>query len=170
MHSHIVVTDKKIQTEPLPENPLALKWKAHYTIVLSAEAEGVGSRLDGVASKAPGKDVMRLSRKDFLGASISLAASATALWSAQQGEPGPPFQKPTEPPPEPTRNPRRDQIILKANRQAITKDVARMAELVDDLQKEFKQNDTTEILSLDVLRKSEEIEKLAKHIRDLVRG
>jgi len=113
---------------------------------------------------------MRLSRKEFLGASISLAASATALWSAQQGEPGSQFPKQPEPPPEPTRNPRRDQIILKANRKAISKDVARMSELVDDLQKEFKQNDTTEILSLDVLRKSEEIEKLAKHIRDLVRG
>lgn len=114
---------------------------------------------------------MRLSRKEFLGASISLAASATALWPAQQGEAGPPFQKGPEPPaPEPTRNPRRDQIILKANRETISKDVARMSELVDDLQKQFKENDTTEILSLDVLRKSEEIEKLAKHIRGLVRG
>ena len=45
-----------------------------------------------------------------------------------------------------------------------------MSGLVDELQKDFKENDTTEILSLDVLRKSEEIEKLAKHIRDLVRG
>ncbi len=72
--------------------------------------------------------------------------------------------------PEPTRNPKRDQVILKANREAIAKDVARMSGLVDELQKEFKENDTTEILSLDVLRKSEEIEKLAKHIRDLVRG
>lgn len=112
-----------------------------------------------------------LSRKEFIGASISLAASATALWSAQQGEPGSQFPKPPElPAPEPTRNPRRDQIILKANREAISKDVARMSELVGDLQKEFKQSDTTEILSLDVLRKSEEIEKLAKHVRDLVRG
>lgn len=114
---------------------------------------------------------MRLSRKAFIGASISLAASATHLWSAQQEEPGTQFPKSPEPPsPEPTRNPKRDQIILKANRDSIAKDVARMSELVDDLQKEFKQNDTTEILSLDVLRKSEEIEKLAKHVRDLVRG
>lgn len=116
---------------------------------------------------------MRLSRKEFLGASISLAASAKALWSAQQAQPGPgsPFPKtPEQPPPEVTRNPRRDQIILKANREAISKDVARMSDLVEDLQKEFKQNDTTEILSLEVLRKAEEIEKLAKHVRDLVRG
>ena len=114
---------------------------------------------------------MRLSRKAFIGASISLAASAKALWSAQQGEPGPQFPKPPEQPsPEPTRNPKRDQVILKANRESIAKDVARMSGLVDELQKEFKENGTTEILSLDVLRKSEEIEKLAKHIRGLVRG
>jgi len=114
---------------------------------------------------------MRLSRKAFIAASISLAASAKALLSAQQQAPGPPFPKtPEQPPPEPGRNSKRDQIILKANREAIAKDVARMSDLVDELQKEFKENDTTEILSLDVLRKSEEIEKLAKHIRDLVRG
>ena len=113
---------------------------------------------------------MRLSRKDFIGASLSLAASAAALWPAQQ-EPGPPLQKPPQPlPPESTHNSKRDTIILKANREAITKDVTRMSELVDELQKDFKQSDTTEILSLDVLRKSEEIEKLAKQIRDLVRG
>lgn len=61
-------------------------------------------------------------------------------------------------------------MILKANRDAIAKDVTRMSELVDDLQNEFKQNDPTEVLPLDVLRKSEEIAKLARQIRDLVRG
>jgi hypothetical protein len=114
---------------------------------------------------------MRLSRKAFIGACISLAASARALWSTQQQQPGSQFPKPPETPsPEPPHNPKRDQIILKANREAIAKDVTRMSDLVGELQKEFKENDTTEILSLDVLRKSEEIEKLAKHIRDLVRG
>lgn len=110
------------------------------------------------------------SRRAFIGASLSLAASA-ALWAAQEAPP-PPFPPPAQqpPPPEPTRNPKRDRAILKANRDSITKDVTRMSELVDELQDEFKQNDTTEILSLDVIRKSEEIEKLAKQIKDLVRG
>lgn len=114
---------------------------------------------------------MYSSRRAFIGASLSLAAS-TALARAQQGPP-PPFPPPPQqqPPPEPpTRNPKRDRIILKANRESIGKDLARMSELVDDLQNQFKQNDTTEILSLDVIRKSEEIEKLAKQIKDLVRG
>ncbi len=60
--------------------------------------------------------------------------------------------------------------MLKANRAAISKDVTRMSELIDALQKQLKENDTTDILSLDVIRKSEEIEKLARQVRDLVRG
>jgi len=60
--------------------------------------------------------------------------------------------------------------MLKANRAAISKDVTRMSELIDALQKQLKESDTTDILSLDVIRKSEEIEKLARQVRDLVRG
>lgn len=45
-----------------------------------------------------------------------------------------------------------------------------MSELIDALQKQLKENDATDILSLDVIRKSQEIEKLARHVHDLVRG
>lgn len=45
-----------------------------------------------------------------------------------------------------------------------------MSELVEALQRQLKESDTTDILSIDVIRKSEEIEKLAKHVRELVRG
>jgi hypothetical protein len=112
------------------------------------------------------------SRRVFIGASLSFAASAAALWAAQQGPPPsqlpPPFSPPE--PPELSRNQKRERALLKANREAIAKDVTRMSELVDALQKQLKDNDTTDILSLDVIRKSEEIEKLAKQVRDLVRG
>lgn len=111
------------------------------------------------------------SRRAFIGASVSLAASAAALWAAQQAQPPPPFSRtPEQPAPELPRNPKRDRQVLKANRDAVTKDVKRMSELVDDLQKQLTEHDTTDILSMDVIRKSEEIEKLARHVRDLVRG
>ena len=45
-----------------------------------------------------------------------------------------------------------------------------MSDLVGALQKQLKESDTADVLSLDVIRKSEEIEKLARHVRDLVRG
>jgi hypothetical protein len=115
---------------------------------------------------------MCLSRRVFIGSSFSLGASILSAWGAQQGPP-PPQLPPPLPSPEAPRSPRnqkRDRAMLKANREAITKDVTRMSELVDALQKQLKESDTTDILSLDVIRKSEEIEKLAKQVRDLVRG
>jgi len=119
----------------------------------------------------PERMAMCSSRRVFIGASLSFAASAAALWAAQQGPPPSQFPPPFPPePPEPPRNQKRDRVILKANREAIVKDVTRMSELVDALQKQLKENDTTSILSVDLIRKSEEIEKLAKQVRDLVRG
>jgi len=112
------------------------------------------------------------SRRAFISASLSLAVSAAAVWAAQQGPPASQTQPPLTPPepPEVPRNPKRDRVILKANRDAIAKDVTRMSELIEAMQKQLKENDTTDILSLDVIRKSEEIEKLARQVRDLVRG
>ena len=111
------------------------------------------------------------SRRIFIAASLSFAASAVALW-AQKGPPPPQFPPPFPPPepPESERGRKRDRAILKANREAIAKDVTRMSELVEALQKQLKESDTTDILSIDVIRKSEEIEKLARQVRDLVRG
>jgi hypothetical protein len=112
---------------------------------------------------------MYLSRRVFIAA--SLGASVTTVWAAQNGAPPqfpPPFPAPE--PPESPRSKKRDRAILKANREAITKDVTRMSDLVDALQKQLKESDTADILSLDVIRKSEEIERLARHVRDLVRG
>ena len=115
---------------------------------------------------------MRLSRRVFIAASLSLGASVGRLWAAQQDVPPPQFPPPFPPAeaPESPRKKRRDRVVLKANREAINKDVTRMSDLVDALQKQLKESDTADILSLDVIRKSEEIEKLARHVRDLVRG
>ena len=115
---------------------------------------------------------MGSSRRVFIGASLSFAASAATVWAAQRGAPPPQFPPPFPPTqrPEAPRNRKRDRLLLKANRDAIAKDVNRMSELVDALQKQLTENDAADILSVDVIRKSEEIEKLAKQVRDLVRG
>jgi hypothetical protein len=59
---------------------------------------------------------------------------------------------------------------LKANQEDIKKDVDRLSELVSELRKGLDDGDTKDVLSLDVIHKTEEIEKLAKQIRGLVRG
>src|SRR5260370_35294683 len=120
----------------------------------------------------PERMAMSSSRRAFIVASLSVAAAAAAACAAQQGPPASQVPAPFPPPepPEVGRNPKRDRSMLKANSDAITKDVKRMSELVDALQKQLKENDSPASLSLDVIRKSEEIEKLAKHVKDLVRG
>ena len=59
---------------------------------------------------------------------------------------------------------------MKANQEQIKKSTARLVELAGELQKDLEANDTTNVLSLGVIRKTEEIEKLARQIKSLVRG
>jgi hypothetical protein len=91
----------------------------------------------------PERMPMYSSRRVFIGASFWLAASASADWAAQQGGPAsqlpPPFSPPE--PPELPRNQKRNRAMLKANRDAIDKDVNRMSELIGALQKQLKESD-----------------------------
>ena len=114
------------------------------------------------------------SRRGFLVAAMTSLA-ATALGRQQQQMPQPvrppnprnPF--PNEPPYLPE-VPKPDSRTLKANQEVIKKDVARMTELVRQLHDGLDANNSTDILSLDVLKKCDEIEKLAKQVRNLVRS
>jgi hypothetical protein len=118
---------------------------------------------------------MHKSRRTFLAAVFGAAATSTLIAAVPQMLPAqdvaPPFpgQVPRRPAPEPEpkRDPREE---LKANQQQIKKDVDRLSTLVADLKKGLDENDTKEVLAIDVVRKATEIEKLAKQIRDLIRG
>jgi hypothetical protein len=120
------------------------------------------------------------SRRNFLGAVASVVAApawgAGLLAAQSQGQaprlptPGNPFpngpfdQNPT---PEPKLSAAQR---MKMNRAQIEKDMTRLKAAVGELEKEFDSNDTTTVLSMAAVRKTEEIEKLARHIRELVRG
>jgi len=60
--------------------------------------------------------------------------------------------------------------VLKANDKDIKSNVLRLAELADDLKKEVEKTDSANVLSLPMVHKAEEIERLAKHIAMLARG
>lgn len=126
---------------------------------------------------------MHPSRRTFLGLAAGMAV-ATAVGAAQNTTPqptpmprspttwgpDPPFPRtpapfPSDPPVKP--DPKQ---VLKANQEDIKKDVDRLSELVSELRKGLDDSDTKDVLSLDVIHKTEEIEKLAKQIRGLVRG
>ena len=123
---------------------------------------------------------MAPSRRTFLGlatawaAALAVGAAARPQQSGNASSPDPrsedPFEDSDPTGPGPKFNPRQ---LLEANQKGIKKDVARLSEIVQDLQKQLDDKDTKDtkdILSLDVLRRTDEIERLAKHIRSLVRG
>lgn len=60
--------------------------------------------------------------------------------------------------------------ILEANQKDIKKDVERLYQLASDLKTEVEKTDSAQVLSMALLKKTEEIEKLAKEIRTRAKG
>src|SRR3954466_10180820 len=115
--------------------------------------------------------LMNKTRRDFL--TVAAGFFAAGMLSAQQAPPPLPMpgiphsDDPLERIPTPRRDPEKE---LRHNQEDIRKDMTRLKQLVDDLQKEFDANSTTQVFSTGALKKTEEIEKLAKDIRNLIRG
>lgn len=117
---------------------------------------------------------MDLKRRSFLtvlGPAIAAVAGGSIidLFAVQAGSQSRLPSRRQEPPPEPTTkiDPRR---ILKANQKDIKENVDRLVRLAEELKKEVDKTDSAEMLSLSLVRKAEEIEKLARHIKNLARG
>ena len=122
---------------------------------------------------------MSQSRRTFVGAGVTLAAASAlgalsvgALGQSQSQNPNPTIPNPFPPDSMGGPPPRRigPAERMKANQEQIKKSTVRLAELIVELQKDLEANDTTNVLSLGVIRKTEEIEKLARQIKSLVRG
>ena len=98
-----------------------------------------------------------------LGAAIPMATPQGGL-TPQGGQSGQADQDETH---LPNGKLQRDEI-LKAEHQQNIKDAAKLAELSQELQVDLEKNDRF-VLSLDTLKKTDEIEKLAKRIRSRLR-
>jgi hypothetical protein len=61
-------------------------------------------------------------------------------------------------------------IALGANEKDIKKNVERLYQLAGELKAEVEKTDSMQVLSLTMLKKTEEIEKLAKEIRSRAKG
>jgi hypothetical protein len=60
--------------------------------------------------------------------------------------------------------------VLEQHQKDIKKDVEKLFDLATELKNEVEKTDATVVLSMAMLKKTEEIEKLAKQIRDHARG
>jgi hypothetical protein len=85
--------------------------------------------------------------------------------SASQEKPGKP-ELPADTPPLPSVEKR----ILDENEKDIKKKVGRLYELATELKAEVDKTDSSKVLSLNLLKKAEEIEKLARDIKNRSKG
>jgi hypothetical protein len=122
---------------------------------------------------------MDTNKRNFLTAMIPVALgmpfallSDGRLLNAQMQRPIPP---PSSGPP--VHDPMSDEApkikpkdILKQNQQQIHDDVERLYKLATELKDEVEKTDATNTLSLPMVQKAEQIEKLAKQVKNLTRG
>jgi hypothetical protein len=107
-----------------------------------------------------------MNRRGFFRWLAAVLAVATGAAAQQpQSQPIPPF--PPEEPPGPKIDPK---LILRENQKEIRRQTLRLYELADQLRKEVEKTDTTAVFSLELYRTAEEIEKLARRIKNLLRG
>ena len=116
---------------------------------------------------------MMESRREFL---TVLLASGLPLgfmnssMHAQGGGASPPAPKPVQRE-EDTDEPKIDSKgLLEANQKDIKKSVERLFQLASELKTEVGKTDSVQVLSVAVIKKAEEIEKLAKSIRSRAIG
>lgn len=126
------------------------------------------------------------SRRSFLGllAPSVLFGATGCAWGFPLGEsplPGAQAQSPPPPPPPPPLFPRSAQqddsgptldphAVLKSYEKDIKRDVQKLWQLAQELKKEVDKTDSAEVLNLSLVRKAEEIEKLARQIKTMARG
>jgi hypothetical protein len=63
-----------------------------------------------------------------------------------------------------------DPKTLKANESGMKHDIERLAELAEELKKQVEDTDSTKVLSVEMIKKTQEIEKLAHQIATLAKG
>lgn len=121
---------------------------------------------------------MKTGRRFFLSGAAALVAGAHALRiEAQRHDPNapvPPFPGPGAAgaaPDDVPLPPRSDpKVQLKEEQKELRHDVERLLQMAKDLKEESDKTPETDILSLSLVKKAEDIEKLAHQIRDLIRA
>jgi hypothetical protein len=117
-------------------------------------------------------------RRFFLsGLAMALAGGKVFLSAGQRQPPPPRFPQipdassPNGQPGDVPLPPRADpKVQLKEDQKTLRHDVDHLVQLAKELKEEADKTPETEILSLSLVKKAEEIEKLARQIRDIARA
>jgi hypothetical protein len=107
----------------------------------------------------------------FVAGALGTAALGPLLVSGQASH-GDPSRAPAggDSNPDPSFEAKRTKALLEQNQKDMKKNIERLYQLATELKDEVEKTDATTTLSLAMLRKTEEIEKLAHQIRDRAKG
>ncbi len=118
---------------------------------------------------------MLKSRRSLLRMIAGVTAAFSIAASAGRGQD--PFPKPPSPirpgEDEPNPNPNAKSPIkarLEENQKDIKKDIEKLFDLASQLKEQVEKTDATAVLSLAMVKKAEEIEKLARQIKERAKG
>jgi hypothetical protein len=122
---------------------------------------------------------MRGTRRAF----VMTMAAAGGLLAAEKGWPFAQYPPTPPPPPQPaeTRNPAEihadpraaaaaKRALLQQNEKEFREGVERLYQLASELREEVEKTPTTDVLSLRMVKKTEQIEKLAKMLKNRAKG
>jgi hypothetical protein len=116
-------------------------------------------------------------RRVFLAGLVVTGVGSVWIHAAEGSEPLQAPQPPratqdknASPEPDNPNMPSREKQLLEENEKDIKKKVEKLYELATELKAEVERTDSSKVLSLAMLKKTEEIEKLAKDIRNRSKG
>jgi hypothetical protein len=121
---------------------------------------------------------METGRRSFFPIIVMTLIGVKALFAGQQGRPPIPrfpripdasgsIGSPGDEPAPPRRDPKE---LLKENQKNLRRDADHLLQLAQELKNEADKTEQTEVLSLSLVHKAEEVEKLARQIKSLARG
>jgi len=112
-------------------------------------------------------------RRTFLGGLLTAGLATRLAGELPQGQnPKMPQDQKTAPdaPPENPLAPPAEKRMLEENQKEIKKKVEKLYDLASELKDEVEKTDSSKVLSLNMVRKAEEIEKLARDIKNRSKG
>jgi len=112
---------------------------------------------------------MNESRREALKLAAGAVGIATVCaWAVRAQDPSQrtPSTASGEPQPDPGVDAKRTKTLLEQNQKDIKKNIEKLFQLASELKDEVEKTDSVTVLSVAMLRKTEDIEKLARQIRD----
>jgi len=118
-------------------------------------------------------------RRRFLAAFAAVGAAGVLTSHGLRGQSRPSGRPPSGPPADPDASPDNSEVlpaksptkaILEENEKDIKKNIEKLYQLATDLKAEVEKTDSSQVLSLALLKKADEIEKLAHDIKTRAKG